>query len=54
MAGESDIMAERVRYHSKLYLSEGITEKKLDKIKKKLEKKPLFSGVFLIDRKSVV
>ena len=41
-------MAERVRYHSKLYLSEGITEKKLDKIKKKLEKKPLFSGVFLI------
>ena len=41
-------MAERVRYHSRLYLSEGITEKKLDKIKKKLEKKPLFSGAFLI------
>lgn len=41
-------MAERVRYHSKLYLSDGITEKKLDKIKKKLEKKPLFSSVFLI------
>ena len=41
-------MAERVLYHSKLYLGEGITEKKLDKIKKKLEKKPLFSGVFLI------
>ena len=41
-------MTERVRYHSKLYLSDGITEKKLDKIKKKLEKKPLFSGVFLI------
>lgn len=41
-------MAERVRYHSNLYLSEGITEKKLDKIKKKLEKKPLLSGVFLI------
>ncbi len=41
-------MAERVRYHSKLYLSEGITGKKLDKIKKKLEKKPLLSGVFLI------
>lgn len=41
-------MPERVCYHSKLYLSDGITEKKLDKIKKKLEKKPLFSGVFLI------
>mgnify|MGYP007098687053 FL=1 len=41
-------MPERVCYHSKLYLSDGITEKKLDKIKKKLEKKPLLSGVFLI------
>ena len=41
-------MAERVQYHSKLYLGEGITGKKLDKIKKKLEKKPLLSGVFLI------
>lgn len=41
-------MAGKIRYHSKLYLSEGITKKKLDKIKKKLEKKPLFSGVFLI------
>ena len=41
-------MAKKVRYHSKLYLSEGITGKKLDKIKKQLEKKPLFSGVFLI------
>ena len=30
-------MAEKVRYHSKLYLSEGITGKKLDKIKKKLD-----------------
>ena len=40
-------MAERVRYHSKLYLSEGITEKKLDKIKKKLEKKPLSLGIFI-------
>jgi len=41
-------MAKRVRYRSKLYLSEGITRKKLDKIKKKLEKNPLFSGAFLI------
>ena len=41
-------MVQRVCYHSKLYLSEGITEKKLDKIKKKLENKPLLSSVFLI------
>lgn len=41
-------MAKRVCYHSKLYLSEGITEEKLDKIKKKLENKPLLSSVFLI------
>lgn len=41
-------MTKRVRYHSTLYLSEGIAVKKLDKIKKKLEKKPLLSGVFLI------
>lgn len=41
-------MAGKIRYHSKLYLSEGITEKKLEKIKRRLEKKPLFSGVFLI------
>lgn len=41
-------MAKRVYYHSKLYLGEGITEEKLDKIKKKLENKPLLSSVFLI------
>lgn len=41
-------MAERVQYHSKLYLGDGITEKKLDKIKEKLGKNPLFSGVFLV------
>lgn len=41
-------MAGKIRYRSQLYLSEGITGKKLDKIKKKLEKKPLLSGVFLI------
>lgn len=41
-------MPERVRYHSKLYLGEGIKEKKLDKIRKKLEERPLLSGVFLI------
>ncbi|MCM1542941.1 MAG: hypothetical protein NC121_17005 [Blautia sp.] len=41
-------MAGKIRYRSELYLSEGISLKKLDKIKKKLEKKPLLSGVFLI------
>lgn len=35
-------------YHPKLYLGDSINEKKLDKIRKKLENKPLFSGVFLI------
>lgn len=41
-------MAASVTYHPKLYLGESIREKKLDKIKKKLEKKPLLSGVVLI------
>lgn len=35
-------------YHPKLYLGESIKEKKLDRIKRKLEKRPVFSGVFLI------
>lgn len=35
-------------YHPNLYLGESIRRKKLDKIKKKLENKPLLSGVFLI------
>lgn len=41
-------MSISLTYHPKLYLGEGIKEKKLDKIKKKLENKPLFSGVVLI------
>ena len=41
-------MALRLVYHPELYLGESIKGKKLDKIKKKLEKKPLFSGVFLV------
>ena len=41
-------MALRPIYHPELYLGESIKRKKLDKIKKRLEKKPLFSGVFLI------
>lgn len=41
-------MAAKLNYHPDLYLGESIKEKKLDKIKKKLENKPLLSGVFLI------
>lgn len=41
-------MAHGPAYHPKLYLGESIKGKKLEKIKKKLEKEPLFSGVFLV------
>lgn len=41
-------MAVKLNYHPDLYLGESIDRKKLDKIKKKLEDKPLLSGVFLI------
>ncbi len=41
-------MAVALTYHPDLYLGDSINRRKLDKIKKKLEKKPLFSGVFLI------
>ena len=43
--GQQEVLLE---YHPNLYLGEGIKKKKLDKIKKKLENKPLFSSVFLI------
>lgn len=41
-------MAISLEYHPRLYLGDSINEKKLDKIKKKLERKPLTTGVFLI------
>lgn len=41
-------MAVKLDYLPDLYLGEGIDGKKLDKIKKKLEDKPLLSGVFVI------
>lgn len=41
-------MAAKLNYHPDLYLGESINGEKLDKIKKKLENKPLLSGVFLI------
>ena len=41
-------MGKKLIYHPDLYLGESIRTEKLDKIKKKLERKPLLSGVFLI------
>ncbi|MCM1189090.1 MAG: hypothetical protein NC541_07305 [bacterium] len=41
-------MAVNLMYHPGLYLGESIPVKKLDKIKRKLENRPLFAGVFLI------
>lgn len=41
-------MAAKLNYRPDLYLGESIREQKLDKIKKKLENKPLLSGVFLV------
>lgn len=41
-------MTVKLKYHPDLYLGASINGKKLDKIKKKLENKPLLSGVFLI------
>lgn len=41
-------MSIALKYHPRLYLGESVNVKKLDRIKKKLENKPLFSGVFLI------
>lgn len=38
----------KLQYHPSLYVSEGITDKKLDKIKKNLEKHPLRADVYLI------
>lgn len=41
-------MSISLTYRPDLYLGDSINENKLDKIIKKLEKKPVFSGVFLI------
>lgn len=41
-------MALGIAYHPRLYLGESMKGKKLDKIKRRLEKNPLFSGVFLV------
>ena len=41
-------MALGIMYHPTLYLGGSIRKEKLDRIKKKLERRPGFSGVFLI------
>lgn len=41
-------MERRLEYHPRLYLGDSISKAKLDKIKKRLEKNPLLSNVFLI------
>lgn len=41
-------MVKKITFHSRIYLGESIVEKKLDKLKKRLEKKPLLSNVYLI------
>ncbi len=41
-------MARHFTYYPRLYLGESIPERKLDKIKKKLERRPLFAGVYLV------
>ena len=41
-------MSRKIQYHPDLYLGEGISEKKLDKIKAELDKHPLLSGAWLI------
>lgn len=41
-------MMKRLKFREKLYLSEGISGKKLDKLKKKLVKNPLLTNVYLI------
>lgn len=41
-------MSRKIEYHHNLYISDGISHSKLDKIKKKLENKPLLCNVYLI------
>ncbi len=41
-------MGLEITYHPGLYLGESMKGRKLEKIKKKLENRPLFSGVFIV------
>lgn len=50
--GEKDLrnlcMAGKLKFAQNLYLGEGIAPEKLDKLKKRLNKKPLLANVYLI------
>lgn len=41
-------MSKMLTFHSKLYFGEGMKDKKADKIKKMILKKPLFAGVYVV------
>lgn len=41
-------MTKKLTFYSKLYFGEGMKDQKKDKIKKILEKKPLFAGVYVL------
>lgn len=41
-------MNEKLEYHHRLYLGESISQSKLDKIKRRLKKRPLLSTVYLL------
>ena len=41
-------MSDKLQYHHRLYLGESISESKLDKIKRRLKKRPLLSTVYLL------
>lgn len=41
-------MNSKIIYHHKLYLGESISDSKLDKLKKRLDKKPLFCDAYLL------
>ena len=41
-------MGNRIQFRDKLYLSEDISEKRLNKLKRNLEKKPILANVYLI------
>ena len=45
-------MAGKLKFAQNLYLGEGIAPEKLDKLKKRLNKKPLLANVYLSGQKS--
>lgn len=45
---KGNFMSGKINYHHRLYLGNNISESKLNKLKKRLEKKPLFCDAYLI------